>query len=210
MPTTIARAAASFERARQIAPENLPANRGLVLSFLQMGRLREAIQIGREAVTRWPQRRATPALARTRLLQGRAERAGAGSSTAFRSPRRAATSTFTSTSLWCSLQQSQYPAACRRTGKGHQAAALACPGPRAAGTRLPEHQPYRAGHRAVSDRVAHRSQRRRSGTIIWDSLMPAWDAIRKRSRNTGRNWSALQTIRSFSTSSDTVCSKPVK
>ncbi len=49
------RAAASFEQARQIAPDNLPANRGLVLSLLQLGRLTEATQIGREAVARWPQ-----------------------------------------------------------------------------------------------------------------------------------------------------------
>jgi Flp pilus assembly protein TadD len=49
------RAAASFEHARQIAPDNLPANRGLVLSLLQLGRLTEATQIGREAVARWPQ-----------------------------------------------------------------------------------------------------------------------------------------------------------
>ena len=48
------RAAASFERARQMSPENLPANRGLVLSFLQLGRLTEATQIGREAIARWP------------------------------------------------------------------------------------------------------------------------------------------------------------
>ncbi len=49
------RAAASFERARQIAPDNLPANRGLVLSLVQLGRLGEAAQIGREAAARWPQ-----------------------------------------------------------------------------------------------------------------------------------------------------------
>ena len=48
------RAEASVERARQIAPDNLPANRGLVLSLLQLGRLTEATQIGREAVARWP------------------------------------------------------------------------------------------------------------------------------------------------------------
>ncbi len=47
-------AAASFEHARQIAPDNLQANRGLVLSFLQWGRLTEAEQIGEEAVARWP------------------------------------------------------------------------------------------------------------------------------------------------------------
>ena len=49
-----ASAAHDFERARQIAPENLEANRGLVLSYLQMGRLREAIQLGSDAVARWP------------------------------------------------------------------------------------------------------------------------------------------------------------
>ena len=69
------RAAASFERARQIAPDNLPANRGLVLSLLQLGRLTEATQIGRDAVARWPRDARTSALARTRLFQGGAERA---------------------------------------------------------------------------------------------------------------------------------------
>ena len=49
-----ARAASDFERARQVAPESLEANRGLVLSYLQLGRLRAAIQLGSEAVTRWP------------------------------------------------------------------------------------------------------------------------------------------------------------
>jgi len=49
-----ARAAASFERARQIAPDNLAANRGLVLSYLQLGRLSEAMHIGEESVARWP------------------------------------------------------------------------------------------------------------------------------------------------------------
>ncbi len=49
-----ARAAHDFEQARQKAPENLAANRGLVLSFLQMGRLRDAIQLGSDAVARWP------------------------------------------------------------------------------------------------------------------------------------------------------------
>ena len=49
-----AHAAASFERAKQVVPDNLQANRGLVLSFLQLGRLNEATQIGEEAVDRWP------------------------------------------------------------------------------------------------------------------------------------------------------------
>src|SRR5882724_11984816 len=49
-----ARAATSFERARQVAPDNLPANRGLVLSYLQLGRLNEAAQLGEQAVARWP------------------------------------------------------------------------------------------------------------------------------------------------------------
>jgi protein O-GlcNAc transferase len=49
-----ASAARDFERARQIAPDNLEANRGLVLSYLQRGQLREAIQLGIDAITRWP------------------------------------------------------------------------------------------------------------------------------------------------------------
>ena len=49
-----ARAAASFERVRQIAPDNLQASRGLVLSYLQLGRLSEAARIGEESVARWP------------------------------------------------------------------------------------------------------------------------------------------------------------
>src|SRR4029077_5358876 len=50
-----ARAAGIFERARQTAPENLAANRGLVLSYLQMGRMRETIQLGVQAGRAWPQ-----------------------------------------------------------------------------------------------------------------------------------------------------------
>src|SRR5437868_3776809 len=49
-----ARAAACFERARQVAPDNLQANRGLLLSYLQGGRPAEAAQIGQAAVARWP------------------------------------------------------------------------------------------------------------------------------------------------------------
>jgi cytochrome c-type biogenesis protein CcmH/NrfG len=44
----------NFEEARQLAPENLQANRGLLLSYLQAGRLNEAAQLGREAVAHWP------------------------------------------------------------------------------------------------------------------------------------------------------------
>jgi len=49
------RATAEFEKARQLAPDNLEVNRGLVLSYLQTGRLAEAEAVGRTAVARWPQ-----------------------------------------------------------------------------------------------------------------------------------------------------------
>jgi len=49
-----ARATHSFEQARQIAPDSLEANRGLVLSYLQEGRLADAEQIGQAAVGHWP------------------------------------------------------------------------------------------------------------------------------------------------------------
>ncbi len=49
-----ARAASDFEQARQLAPENLEVSRGLLLSYLQTGRLAEAVEIGRAAVARWP------------------------------------------------------------------------------------------------------------------------------------------------------------
>ncbi len=39
-----ARAAASFERARQIMPDSLQANRGLVRSYLQLNRLIRVLQ----------------------------------------------------------------------------------------------------------------------------------------------------------------------
>ena len=38
-----------FERARQIAPDNLEANRGLVLSYLQLGRLTRSHPIGQRS-----------------------------------------------------------------------------------------------------------------------------------------------------------------
>ncbi len=43
-----------FQRVRQSAPQNLQANRGLLLSYLQAGRLNDAEQLGREAVAHWP------------------------------------------------------------------------------------------------------------------------------------------------------------
>jgi hypothetical protein len=42
----VERAVQDFEQARQLAPENLHANRGLLLSYLQAGRLNEAAQLG--------------------------------------------------------------------------------------------------------------------------------------------------------------------
>src|SRR5580704_10226317 len=48
-------ASADFEKARQLAPENLEANRGLLLTYLEAGRLREAEAIGTSSAARWPQ-----------------------------------------------------------------------------------------------------------------------------------------------------------
>src|SRR5437016_14413730 len=48
------RAATDFEQARQLAPENLEANRGLLLSYLQGGQLARAVQVGRGSLVRWP------------------------------------------------------------------------------------------------------------------------------------------------------------
>jgi len=47
-------AVASFERATQMAPDNLEANRGLLLSYLQAKRLRDAENAGQSAIVRWP------------------------------------------------------------------------------------------------------------------------------------------------------------
>jgi len=49
-----ARAVSNFERATQMAPENLEANRGLLLSYLQAKRLRDAEDAGQSAIVRWP------------------------------------------------------------------------------------------------------------------------------------------------------------
>src|SRR6266567_1303652 len=48
------RAAADFEQARQLAPENLQADRGLLLSYLQGGQLAQAVRFGGDSVVRWP------------------------------------------------------------------------------------------------------------------------------------------------------------
>jgi tetratricopeptide (TPR) repeat protein len=48
------KAANEFEQARRIAPDSKEANRGLMLSYLQAGRLGEAEEIGLAAVARWP------------------------------------------------------------------------------------------------------------------------------------------------------------
>ena len=50
-----ASAASAFERARQMAPESLYANRGLLLSYLSEKRLGDAENIGQSAVAHWPQ-----------------------------------------------------------------------------------------------------------------------------------------------------------
>jgi tetratricopeptide (TPR) repeat protein len=48
------RATSNFERATQMAPDNLEANRGLVLSYLQAKRLNDAENAGQSAIARWP------------------------------------------------------------------------------------------------------------------------------------------------------------
>ena len=48
------RAAHAFERARQLAPDSKEVSGGLLLSYLQEGRLGEAEEIGQAAVARWP------------------------------------------------------------------------------------------------------------------------------------------------------------
>jgi tetratricopeptide (TPR) repeat protein len=49
------RATADFEKARQLAPDSLEVNRGLLLCYLETRRLAEAADVGRAAVARWPQ-----------------------------------------------------------------------------------------------------------------------------------------------------------
>src|ERR1700733_3740424 len=51
----LGRASADFEKARQVAPDNLEVNRGLLLTYLEAGRLREAETLGSDAAARWPQ-----------------------------------------------------------------------------------------------------------------------------------------------------------
>lgn len=47
-------AVSDFETAHSLAPENLAAARGLVLSYLQIGRLTDAVELGSKATERWP------------------------------------------------------------------------------------------------------------------------------------------------------------
>src|SRR5204863_7303896 len=49
-----AAATSAFEQAQRAAPDNLAANRGLVLSYVQSGRLPDAVDLGTRAVVRWP------------------------------------------------------------------------------------------------------------------------------------------------------------
>ena len=49
-----AAATSEFEQAQQLAPDNLSANRGLMLSYVQSGRLPEAVDLGTKAVAHWP------------------------------------------------------------------------------------------------------------------------------------------------------------
>ena len=47
-----ARAVAEFDGARHLAPEDLEANRGLLLSYLHIGDSAKAVQLGSDLVTR--------------------------------------------------------------------------------------------------------------------------------------------------------------
>jgi tetratricopeptide (TPR) repeat protein len=47
-------ATSAFEQAQQAAPDNLIANRSLLLSYLQSGRLPDAVDLGTKAVAHWP------------------------------------------------------------------------------------------------------------------------------------------------------------
>jgi tetratricopeptide (TPR) repeat protein len=49
-----AEAISDFQQAHEIAPESIAASRGLVLSYLQAGRLKEAQALGESASARWP------------------------------------------------------------------------------------------------------------------------------------------------------------
>jgi len=49
-----ATAVTDFEAACRLAPDNQAANRGLLLSYVQTGKLTEAVELGSKAVTRWP------------------------------------------------------------------------------------------------------------------------------------------------------------
>src|SRR5205814_1783710 len=49
------RATADFEQAHRLAPENLEASRGLLLSYLQSGQLAQAVRFGQDTVAKWPQ-----------------------------------------------------------------------------------------------------------------------------------------------------------
>src|SRR5258705_12290928 len=48
-------AVAKFEAARQLVPEDLEVNPGLLLSYLRAGRLAQAASVERNAVERWSQ-----------------------------------------------------------------------------------------------------------------------------------------------------------
>src|SRR5712691_7794714 len=45
----------SFEQARQLAPDNIQAARGLLLSYLQDSRIAQALDLVHNLVERWPQ-----------------------------------------------------------------------------------------------------------------------------------------------------------
>ena len=48
-------AVTDFQQALKLAPDNLDANRGLLLSYLHAGQLADAVALGQETTNRWPQ-----------------------------------------------------------------------------------------------------------------------------------------------------------
>ncbi len=200
-------AAHDFERARQIAPENLEANRGLVLSYLQMGRLREAIQLGSDAVARWPRD------AELQHWLGLAYFKAGQNAPALAALQRSEAIASGSFDIHFDvalvlLQQSQYAPAADELEKAIKLQPSACPGPRLAGTGLPEYEPHFASHRAVSDCVAHRSHHAARALSSGIRLRQPGTQSGGDRRIPERTASARPTIRSLSISSDIACSKP--
>jgi len=189
--------------ARQIAPDNLQANRGLVLSFLQLGRLTEAEQIGEEAVARWPRDaqlqhwlglayfKADKPPRRWRRCNGPKGSTAPGSTSTL-TWRSCCFSKINPPRLWRSCKR---PSSCSLRRRWP----TCCWGGRIKNTNRTLRRSSNFKSHCVATPI------RPSGTIIWHSPTPAWGATRKRSRNTRRNSRTRRKIPRFSTNSDTAC-----